>query len=95
MQVMSLLLSPVALAYSRAQEHEADRFALELTRSNRSAALAFAKLQQENLSNPWPGPFYKLWRSTHPSIGERITFCNQYHPWTEGRPLVYEHWFRP
>ncbi len=95
MQVMSLLLSPVALAYSRGQEHEADRFALELTRTNRSAALAFAKLQEENLSNPWPGPFYTLWRSTHPSIGERITFCNQYHPWTEGRPLVYEHWFRP
>jgi Zn-dependent protease with chaperone function len=94
-QAMSLLLSPVALAYSRAQEHEADRFALELTRSNRSAALAFATLQQENLSNPWPGPFYKLWRSTHPSIGERITFCNQYHPWTEGQPLVYESWFRP
>jgi Zn-dependent protease with chaperone function len=95
LQVMSLLLSPVALAYSRAQEHEADRFALELTRTNRSAALAFAKLQQENLSNPWPGPLYKLWRSTHPSIGERITYCNQYHPWTEGRPLVYAQWFRP
>jgi STE24 endopeptidase len=95
MQVSSLVLAPGALWYSRAQEHEADRFALELTQTNRSAALAFAKLQQENLSHPWPGPFSKIWRSTHPSIGERITFCNQYHPWTEGRRLVYERWFRP
>ena len=95
MQLTALVLSPVALAYSRGQEHEADRFALELTQTNRSAALAFAKLQKENLSNPWPGPFYQLWRSTHPSIGERITFCNQYHPWLEGRPLVYGRWFRP
>jgi STE24 endopeptidase len=95
MQVSSVVLAPVALWYSRAQEHEADRFALELTRTNRSAALAFAKLQQENLSNPWPGPFYKIWRSTHPSIGARITFCNQYHSWTEGHRLVYARWFRP
>jgi STE24 endopeptidase len=94
LQVSSLLFSPVIMAYSRAQEHEADRFALELTRTNRSAAQAFAKLQQENLGVPWQSPFEKLWRATHPSIGERIEFCNQYHPWTEGRPLVYGDYFR-
>src|SRR4029077_10219190 len=95
LQVSSLALEPVANAYSRLQEHEADRFALELTRTNRSAALAFVKLQRENLSNPRPGPFYKTWRSTHPSSGERIDFCNAYHPWTEGRPLRYAAWIRP
>ena len=95
LQGTSLLLAPVALAYSRAQEHEADRFALELTRQNRSAARAFATLQRENLGVPWYSAFEKLWRSTHPSIGERIDYCNQYHPWTEGRPLVYGSYFRP
>jgi Zn-dependent protease with chaperone function len=75
-----LFLDPVAMAYSRRQEHEADRFAIELTRSNHSGALAFVKLQQENLSNPWPGALYRIFRASHPSIGERIEFCNSYHP---------------
>ena len=79
----------LVMAYSRAQEHEADVFALELTQTNHSAASAFAKLQQENLGVPWHGIVEKLWRSTHPSIGERIEFCNIYHPWTDGRPLVF------
>jgi STE24 endopeptidase len=80
-EVAMFLLSPVALAYSRNQEHEADRFALDLTRDNRSGARSFVKLLEENLSNPRPGPIYKFFRSSHPSIGERIDYCNSYHPW--------------
>jgi len=76
-----LVLSPVAFAYSRHQEHEADRFALEMTHANHSGATAFVKMQMENLSNPRPGLLYKVLRSTHPSISERIDFCNTYHPW--------------
>jgi STE24 endopeptidase len=94
LQVSSLALEPVANAYSRLQEHEADRFALELTRTNRSAALAFVKLQRENLSHPRPALLYTLWRSTHPSIGERIDFCNEYRPWAQNKPLRYARWFR-
>jgi Zn-dependent protease with chaperone function len=95
LQASSLLLAPVVLAYSRAQELEADRFALEMTRTNRSAAQAFAKLQQENLGVPWQSTFEKIWRATHPSIGERIEYCNQYHPWTQGRSLSYGAYFQP
>jgi STE24 endopeptidase len=73
-----LALSPVALAYSRYQETEADRFALELTGLKRSGALAFVKLQEENLSNPRPGPLYRMFRATHPSIAERIERCNEF-----------------
>jgi len=80
-QVAFLALGPAALAYSRYQEHEADRFALDRTRTNHSAATAFVKLQEENLSNPRPGLLFKFFRSSHPSIGERIDFCNTYHPW--------------
>ena len=85
-EVATLVLSPFALAYSRYQEHEADRFALDLTHANHSGALAFVKLQEENLSNPRPGLLYKLFRSTHPSIGDRIDFCNSYHPWRPDGP---------
>jgi Zn-dependent protease with chaperone function len=85
LEAVSLVLSPVALAYSRHQEHDADRYALNLTHSNHSAATAFVKLQRENLSNPRPGVLYRLFRSSHPSIGERIDFCNTYHPWAARR----------
>jgi STE24 endopeptidase len=76
-----LLLSPVGLAYSRYQEHEADRYALELTRSNHAAGTAHVKLLTENLGNPRPGLLYKIFRASHPSAGERIDFANSYHPW--------------
>jgi STE24 endopeptidase len=81
--ISALVLSPVALAYSRHQEHEADRYALDLTRTNHSAGTADAKLQTENLGNPRPGLFYTIFRASHPSIGERIDFANSYHPWRE------------
>ena len=86
LEVAHLVLSPAALAYSRIQEHEADKFALELTHDNHSGARSFVKLQEENLSNPRPGPIYKFFRSSHPSIGERIDFCNSYRPWLKSDP---------
>jgi STE24 endopeptidase len=86
LEVAMFVLTPVALAYSRNQEHEADKFALELTHDNRSGAWSFVKLQEENLSNPRPGPIYRFFRSSHPSIGERIDFCNTYRPWLQHEP---------
>ncbi|MDB5351946.1 MAG: Zn-dependent protease with chaperone function [Planctomycetota bacterium] len=86
--------SPIGMAYSRYQEHEADRFALELTHDNFAGASGFAALQRENLSNPRPGLLSKLWRSTHPPLGERIEFCNEYHPWETRGPLRYGSLFR-
>ncbi len=88
-----LVLDPVASAFSRYQEHQADRFGLELIQDNRAAAMAFVKLQQQNLVNPRPGWLYKLWRSSHPPLGERIDFCNTYRPWETGQPLKYGHLF--
>ena len=92
--VLSLAIAPVANGYSRWQEHEADRFGLEITRDNHAAATAFVKLQQENLGVPRRGLLYTLWRADHPLLGERIDFCNAYHPWTEGKPGKYERLFR-
>jgi Zn-dependent protease with chaperone function len=83
------LLAPLVLSVSRHYEHEADRFGLELTRDNYSAAMAFVKLQQENLGNPRPGPFYRIWRAGHPVLGDRIDFCNSYKPWKSGEPMRY------
>ena len=92
--VLSFVVTPVAAGYSRWQEHEADRFGLEITRNNHAAATAFVKLQQENLGVPRRGLLYKLWRADHPLLGERIDFCNAYRPWDEGQPGRYEHLFK-
>ena len=71
--------------FSRHLEHEADCFALELTRDNRSAATAFVRLQNENLSNPMARPrSIGLFRASHPSLAERIEFANDYRPWEQG-----------
>lgn len=77
----STALTPLAMAYSRYHEHEADRFSLELTHANRSTARAFVDLQRENLGVPHHTRVYRIWRATHPSIAERINFCNTYRPW--------------
>jgi Zn-dependent protease with chaperone function len=86
---------PAGLAVSRHFEHEADRFGLEITKDNHAMARAFVKMEDTNLGNPWPGLLYKVWRSTHPPVGERIDFANHYRPWETGEPLCYEHLFRP
>jgi STE24 endopeptidase len=85
LEAVVLVLSPVGLAYSRYQEHEADRYALDLTRSNHAAGTAQVKLLTENLGNPRPGLFVKIFRASHPSAGERIDFANSYHPWRVDR----------
>ena len=92
--VLSFVLAPIANGYSRWQEHESDRFGLEITRDNHAAASAFVKLQQENLGMPRRSLAYKLWRASHPLLGERIDFCNAYHPWTTGQTGRYEHLFK-
>ncbi len=93
-QLVFLAMMPVGLMCSRWMEHEADRFALELTRDNHAAATAFVRLEEENLANPRPGPLYVLWRGSHPSLGERIEFANGYRPWEHGQPLRYGGLFR-
>ena len=92
--VLSFVVTPVANGYSRWQEHESDRFGLEITRNNHAAATAFVTLQHENLSIPRRGLLYKLWRATHPPLGERIDFCNSYRPWEEGKPGRYQDLFK-
>ena len=92
--VTLIVVTPATMAFMRWNEHEADRFALEITRTNSAGARAFVKLQYTNLGNPRPGLLYKLWRSSHPTLAERIEFCNEYRPWETGKTLVYEDYFQ-
>ena len=90
----SLVITPIALAEQRHFEHEADRFGLEITRDNYAAATAFVKLQQENLGVPRPGRVFTWWRASHPTLGDRIDFSNDYRPWESNQPLVYADRFK-
>jgi STE24 endopeptidase len=92
--LFSLAITPAMLAFSRYHEHEADRFGLELTHDNHDAASAFVVLQQENLAVPRPGWLYKLFRASHPPIGERVDFMNAYRPWEHGEPGRYQRFIR-
>jgi STE24 endopeptidase len=87
--ILWLAVSPAVLAFSRYQEHEADRFALEITHDNHAAAATEVKLQKENLMVSRHGLLYKIFRASHPSIADRIGFCNEYRPWENGKPLKY------
>jgi Zn-dependent protease with chaperone function len=92
--VFFLIVQPMAFAYSRHIEREADRFGLEITQDNYAMASALTLLHDENLVHPNPGPLYRLWRSGHPPIAERIEFANTYRPWETGQPLAYADYFR-
>jgi Zn-dependent protease with chaperone function len=94
MGVFGFVVSPGFNAMSRHQEHESDRFALEMTHDNHACASAFAQLQEQNLGNPRPGLLFKLWRSSHPPLGERIDFCNEYKPWETGDEQQYSDLFQ-
>jgi STE24 endopeptidase len=91
---VSFVTTPLLLGFTRHQEHEADRFALELTRDNRAAATAFVRLQEENLGVPRPGVLFMLWRGSHPSLGDRVDFANRYRPWERDEQLRYREYFR-
>jgi Zn-dependent protease with chaperone function len=89
LSVVGFLLTPPMLAVSRHFEHEADRFGLELTHDNHTCATVFVEFVQHDLAYPRPATLVQLLRASHPSIAQRIEFCNTYHPWLEGEAGRY------
>ena len=65
-------LTPLFSFFSRRNEREADRFAIELTGRSDDLASALVKLSRENLSNLHPHPFYAGFYYSHPPVVERI-----------------------
>jgi STE24 endopeptidase len=93
--LVSVVVTPVINGMTRHIEHEADRFGLEMTHDNRAAASTFIKRQNEAMGIPYPGWLERTFRLDHPSLGDRITFANNYHPWDQGKPLVYGDRIKP
>ena len=87
-------VTPAFLAVSRTLERDADRFGLEITRDNEGCASAFVKMTTDNLAIPRPNPILHALRGSHPTVAERVEFCNTYRPWERGEPLRYGARFR-
>ncbi len=90
--LLSLLLfvtNPVASAFSRYLEHQADQFGLEVTHgltpdSAQVAAQAFQVLGEVDLADPDPNPMNVFLFYDHPPISDRVRFCLTYNPWEHG-----------
>lgn len=93
--VFSVLLTPFGLAFSRHIEHEADRFALEITHDNDAFQRVEATFVEHDLSYPYPEAWVKWLRYSHPPTGERFDFGGSYRPWEAGQPEQYAKYFRP
>ncbi|HTQ04818.1 MAG TPA: M48 family metallopeptidase [Polyangiaceae bacterium] len=65
-------LTPLGSAWSRHDEWQADRFAVELSACAPALASALAKLSRENLANLHPHPLYAKFYYSHPPVTERI-----------------------
>ncbi len=73
--VASALSEPLVNGYSRWQEHQADLFALEITRGivpPAAAAHSFQVMGEIGLDEPNPNPFIVFWLYSHPSTSSRF-----------------------
>lgn len=87
--LLSLVAQPAVNGYARRVEHEADVFAVEVTRDNDAGARAFLKLGSQNRSNPEPSALVTFFQYTHPPLIERIRFALTYRPWLEGKENLF------
>ncbi|MFC1952346.1 M48 family metallopeptidase [Chloroflexota bacterium] len=81
----SLLYTPVEMflslalhMFSRRNEYEADRFAIQTTGEPESLVEALRKLHSDNLSNLTPHPFYVFLNYSHPTLLQRIQAIRRY-----------------
>ncbi|MHB1795592.1 MAG: M48 family metallopeptidase [Acidobacteriaceae bacterium] len=91
---ISFLFSPIANAFSRWEEHQADIFGQEAIHSlvpdpQVTAQRAFVALGTNYLEAPNPNPFVEFWLYSHPSISRRASFAAHYNPWLPGHHPKY------
>ena len=90
--LLVFLSDPLVNGISRHYEHQADQFGLEVAYGivpdpNAAEAHALQILGEEDLADPDPSPFIRLWLYTHPPLDDRIRFAATYKPWAEGKPM--------
>lgn len=71
-EVASLILMPLANAFSRRYEAQADAFAARVSGRSEAYASALYRLAKQNLAELWPPRWVELLFYTHPAIGRRM-----------------------
>jgi Zn-dependent protease with chaperone function len=89
LSIFFFLANPVASAFTRHQEHQADQYGLEVTHgltpdSGQVAAQAFQVLGEVSLDDPDPSPANVFLFYSHPAIKDRVQFALTYDPWSQG-----------
>jgi len=89
LSLLFFVATPVASAFSRRLEHQADQFGLEVTHgltpdSPQVAAQAFQVLGEVDLADPDPNPVDVFLYYDHPTISDRVRFSLTYNPWEHG-----------
>ena len=92
--LLFFLSTPVGNAFSRYQEHEADRYGLEVIHGivanpGEVAAQAFQVEGEIDLQDPDPPGFIEFWLYDHPAVNDRILFSRTYDPWAKGEKPKY------
>jgi STE24 endopeptidase len=94
LQVITFLAMPIANGFSRAQEHAADVYGLEVIHgivpnAAEVAAHAFQVLGEVGLADPNPPPIITFWLYSHPPLADRLVFAYTYDPWSKGQSPKY------
>ena len=76
--VLSFIFNPLGSIISRFYERKADKGALELTKNPDALISLMAKLCNESLAIAYPNPSIEWYKYTHPSVGKRIRFAEQW-----------------
>ena len=89
LSVLTFAAEPIGNSISRAQEHQADVFGIEVVHGivanpQKVDAESFQRLGEESLEYPYPSPFVVFWTYTHPPVAEREAFAATYDPWQAG-----------
>jgi len=90
LSLLGFLVTPVANAYSRRIEHQADQYGLEVLHgivpdASAATARSFQIMGEVDLEESAPSRAVVFWFYSHPPINDRIIFARTYDPWSQGR----------
>jgi STE24 endopeptidase len=83
LSILSFIAEPLGNAISRALEHQADVFGLNIVQGivanpQKADADSFQRMGEQALEYPYPSPFVVFWTYTHPPIADRVAFAAHY-----------------
>lgn len=88
--IFAFVAGPIASAFSRYTEHQADQYGLEVTHGltpdfSQVAAQTFQILGDVDLGDPEPNPVDVFLFYSHPPVPDRVQFALTYDPWSRGQ----------